>query len=242
LPIEQVAWYAVGALHDAAAGMDWPDNSWGNACRLLAEDIVEHAATLVAAAANGHWSSASSLLRLMTERVELFMAASIDGRFGRRYLDSIGETVPGGLKPKKRARAQDSWESVAKAIGADRSQLDSLRESLISAKDIQSDYYVHPTPLGPMTSRLVRTGEIDVAWHWDEVLRLLAWASAMIIAAATPASLSVPDTLIRAMAQLVGAMSPKRPEVRAVFEQIWSIVAGKVSEMESRSESSDGQS
>jgi hypothetical protein len=84
-----VAGYMAASLTKTARECQWPDNAFGNAARLLIQDLGEFGQAIVACGRANFWSPAKALERMFLERVEVLMGAGSEERVATRYLDSV---------------------------------------------------------------------------------------------------------------------------------------------------------
>ncbi len=198
---EDTAGYMAASITKAAHECAWPDDIAGNAARLLIQDLGEFAETMMACGKAGYWSPARALERMFLERVEVLMGAMMDSRVAKRYLDTVvaepKDTSP--LKPSKRARPEDALESYFKALSMSPEDEQASRESLLTLKGVASDWFVHPTAMGPFLSKWVREGDSDGADEWANLVQVLCYGCVNVIAAANRLHLTPPIEILRAL-------------------------------------------
>jgi len=198
---EAVAQYMVNALNSAAEGCAWPDGIRGNACQLLVQDLGEFGAAMVACARANYWSPALAIERMWIERFEVLMGVVADDKFAKRYLDSVAMDADPvrPLAPRKKARAEDSVGATGRAAMFSADEVNSFRSTLLVLKDVASDWFVHPTAMGPLLSRSVRDGEQNPAESWGMLVALLSFGCVWAIAAASRCGIAAPLEMLRSL-------------------------------------------
>lgn len=198
---DKVALYMVNALMEAAEKTPWPVGARGVACQLLLQDLAEFGATMVAAARAQYWSPAWALERLWIERLEVLMGVIEDGAFAKRYCDSVLKAPDAStpLKPKTKARAEDAVTILGRSTGLSASDLKSFRDALLSLKDSASDWFVHPTALGPSHSRTLRMGGDYPAESWGVIVNLLTFGCLWGVVATNRCGVPTSIELVRAI-------------------------------------------
>jgi hypothetical protein len=196
-----VAGYIAAALTKVSRDATWPDDIPGNAARLLAQDLGEFAEAIVACGRAGYWSPAKALERLFVERIEVLMGVTVDSAVAKRYLDSVvaSPTEERPNRPAKKARPEDAFGQFLAKSGLSDDDRSVFRNSWLDLKNIASEWFVHPTAMGPFVSRQVREDPADAVDHWTLLLLLLAHGCAQTIIAANPLRVTVPVEVVRAL-------------------------------------------
>lgn len=198
---EEVAGYVAATLTRISRESDWPDGISGNAARLLTQDLGEFAEAMVACGKANYWSPAKALERMFIERVEVLMGASADQGVATRYLDSV-VTAPRESRPNrpaKRARPEDSLGQFFAKANVTPDDRAGFRTSWLELKDVASEWFVHPTAMGPLLSHGVREDGDDAVDHWALLIQLLAFGCLFSLAAGNPLGVTSPVEAIRSL-------------------------------------------
>lgn len=185
--------------------MSWPESPQGTAARLIIRDIAEFGDVMTAAADAGMWSVERALQRLLMERIEVLIAIPADAKFAKRYCDSVklSPEPDTPTKPRKRARPEDAFAALERIEHFDKALFQGFREAFRSQKDIASDWFVHPTAMGPLHS-------LDLAestdWaaemvdsHWEDLVRMLGMACGLAVSAASVLGVTVEPELVKGL-------------------------------------------
>lgn len=199
--LSELAGYVAAALTKASRDTDWPDDLNGNAARFLVQDLGEFAEAMVAAGRANYWSPAKALERLFIERVEVLMGVCVDTGVAKRYLDSVAKspTEQRPNRPPRKARPEDALSTYLAKLSAAGVDPSSFRLAWRELKDLNSEWFVHPTVLGPLLSRNVREGNDEPGSHWVLLLELLAHGCVVTLAAANPLRIALPIEIVRAI-------------------------------------------
>ncbi len=199
LDVPNLAAYIAGSLTKTARECGWQDDLTGNAGRFLCQDLGEFAETMVACGRAGYWSPAKALERLFMERVEVLLGTTSSDKVAKRYLDTLmTEASPSNpLKPATRARPEDALTVFLD--GHAENWAPEFRNAWLSMKNPLSDWFVHPTVMGPMLSFESKGAPELEAQHWLHLVHLLAWASVFVLLAATKLGVSVPPEIVRSI-------------------------------------------
>lgn len=196
-----VAGYIAAALSRISRECNWPDGISGNAARLLTQDLGEFAEAMVACGKANYWSPAKALERMFIERVEVLMGASADQSVAKRYLDSVA-TAPSDSRrnrPAKKARPEDALSQFFAKANLTADDRTGFRTSWLELKDLASEWFVHPTAMGPLLSRGVRYEGDDAVGHWALLIQLLAFGCLFSLAAANPLGVTLPVEAFRSL-------------------------------------------
>jgi hypothetical protein len=196
-----VAGYIAVTLSRISRETDWPDGISGNAARLLTQDLGEFAEAMVACGKANYWSPAKALERMFMERVELLMGASTDHGVAKRYLDSVvtAPTKSRPNRPAKKARPEDALGQFFARANVTADDRSGFRASWLELKNLASEWFVHPTAMGPLLSRGVREDGDDAVDHWALLIQLLAFGCLFSLAAANPLGVTLPVEAIRSL-------------------------------------------
>lgn len=199
--LSEVAGYIAAALTKTSREAEWPDTISGNAARLLTQDLGEFAEAMVAAGRANYWSPAKALERLFIERVEVLMGASADAAVAKRYLDSVvaEPTADRPNRPAKRARPEDALGQFFSKTGMSDDDRSGFRASWVELKNSASEWFVHPTAMGPLLSRETRENPNEADDHWALLIQLLANGCIFAVAAANPLGATISVEAVRGL-------------------------------------------
>ncbi len=111
---------------------------------------------------------------MFIERVEVLMGASVDENVAKRYLLTVASSeVEESLKPSTRARPEDAFETYVRATGIEGDYRTTFRKQWLALKAVSSNWFVHPTALGPLWSRQVRDDPAGAVENWGLLLQAL---------------------------------------------------------------------
>ena len=196
-----VAGYMAVSLTKTARECGWPDDLRGNAAKLLIQDLGEFGQAMVACGRANFWSPAKALERMFIERVEVLMGASVDASIAKRYLDTIVKTAgtEAPLKPATRARSEDAFDVYVRAVGLSGDEREEFRRQWLALKNISSDWFVHPTAMGPLLSAQVQINADEAAANWGLLIQLLASGCVWAIAVANPLKVTLHPEIVRSL-------------------------------------------
>lgn len=176
--LPELAQYVANSLTIAAERPAWPRSDAAAACQLLMRDLGEFASVMIAAGRAGMWSAEQALERLFIERAQALMGASIDDAFAKRYLKTVMEPPKPDkpLKPATRARAEDAFTVLARDGGMSKEDARNFRDAFRKIMDPKSDWFVHPTAIGPSLSLNVANGREEAGKIWGQMANHLQFA------------------------------------------------------------------
>jgi hypothetical protein len=228
--LPDTAGFIAAALTKTANKCDWPDGLRGPAAQLVIQDLGEFAQTMVACGRANFWSPAKALERLFIERTEVLLGVVADERVAKRYLETVAIPAadPQDVKPAKRARAEDAFDVHIRSLGLRANEVESYRRSWQQMKDIASDWFVHPTAMGPLRSRAIRTGEDDALGEWVRLIELMANACAYALVAAHRLEVTLQPEPVQAMYVAGECLKQSGSPNGAVFLEIHARIAGNL--------------
>jgi hypothetical protein len=196
-----VAGYMAVSLTKTARECAWPDDLRGNAARLLIQDLGEFGQAMVACGRANFWSPAKALERMFIERVEVLMGASVKVSVARRYLDTIAKPagVDEPVKPASKARSEDAFETYVRAVRLSPERRQEFRRQWLALKAISSDWFVHPTAMGPLLSAQVQADAAEAAENWGLLIQVLASGCVWAITAANPLKVTLHVELVHSI-------------------------------------------
>ena len=199
--LSDVAGYIAAALTKVSRESAWPDDVSGNAARLLTQDLGEFGEAMVAAGRAHYWSPAKALERMFIERVEVLMGASVDTAVANRYSDYVVAEPKAARsnRPAKRARPEDALGQFLSKTGMSSDDRSSFRASWVDLKNTASEWFVHPTAMGPLLSREARESAGEADDHWSPLIQLLAYGCLFAVAAANPIGVTIPVEAVRSI-------------------------------------------
>lgn len=199
--LAEVAGYIAAALTKISRESEWPDNISGNAARLLTQDLGEFAEAMVAAGRANYWSPAKAMERMFIERVEVLMGASADPAVAKRYLDSVvaEPVVERPNRPAKRARPEDALGQFFLKTSMSKDDKAGFRQSWIELKNSASEWFVHPTAMGPLLSRETRENPNEADDHWSLLIQILTNGCIFSVVAANPLGATIPVEAVRGL-------------------------------------------
>jgi hypothetical protein len=138
---------------------------------------------------------------MFIERVEVLMGASADTAVAKRYLDSVvaPPTTERPNRPAKRARPEDALGRFFSKTGMGSDDSSSFRSSWVDLKNTASEWFVHPTPMGPLLSRAVRDSPDEADDNWSLLIQLLSYGCFSAVAAANPLGVTIPVEAVRSL-------------------------------------------
>ncbi len=195
-----VAGYMANALRKAHAECAWPETARGTASNLLIQDLSEFAAVMVAAANANYWSPVWALERLWIERIEVLAGALVDDAFAKRYIESATKPAdpvrPG--KPRTRARPEDAAGIFASAATSSIEEVNAYRDALLLLKTQASDWFVHPTSMGPLMSKAIQGEQNDGNSARSQLIELLTAGCFWTIMSASRCGIASPVEILKA--------------------------------------------
>ena len=199
--LPDAAGYIAVSITKCANDCEWPDDLRGNAARFLVQDLGEFGQAMVACGRATFWSPAKAMQRLFIERIEVLMGATVDSSVAKRFLDSVvvPPEIGKGNRPVKKARGEDALASYFHSVPVPAEGVDTYRKAWVTTKSIGSEWFVHPTAMGPLLSHQIQTGEIGAEASWSELIPLLGMGCFWTIAAASQLTVTLHPEIVRSL-------------------------------------------
>ncbi len=157
------------------------------------------------------------------------MGATVDPSVAKRYLDSVADPpADGSAKTRKRARGEDAFEVYLRKMSRPQKDEEVQRAAWVSMKSLSSDWYVHPTPLGPNMTNSVRMGRTGDSRYWIDLIEILCYGCFYPTAAGNPLKVTLHPEILRAIYAGAKCLEEQGVDAPAIILEIHSDLASRV--------------
>lgn len=162
----------------------------------------------------------------------LVLRRSLDARAAGRYLAALStpRTQEEPRKPAARARPENmALTAFFEKAGFSLEDATVFREAFLMAKDTCSNWFVHPTAMGPYTSLTAQREASAADDHWSLLVQVLAHGIVAVIGAAMALEVSIPVEVVlsrKAAARLLKRVGDDDGD--AMLQEMYSVFAERL--------------